>query len=94
MNLIKQALGSAEITSRLEPTARPNWIRNALMGSLTILSKMESVWPGTILVQTLQSTHIKVSTSKEAGKGASLAEVRILLSYIFFRKITGLTLSP
>ena len=41
---------------------------------------------GLHLSGSLGPTHIKVSTSKEAGKAASLAEVRKLKKYIHLNK--------
>ena len=85
MNLIKQALGSAEITSRLEPTGMAKLDKKRPDGIYYYPFKNGKclAWDYTC-PDSSGPTHIKVSTSKEAGKGASLAEVRILLSYIFF----------
>ena len=80
--LIKEALGSAEITSRLEPTGtskldkkRPDGISYYPFKNGRCLA-----WDYTC-PDTLAISHVKKSTSKEAGKAASLAEDKKLKKY-------------
>ena len=80
--LIKEALGSAEITSRLEPTGtskldkkRPDGISYYPYKNGRCLA-----WDYTC-PDTLAISHVKKSTSKEAGKAASLAEDNKLKKY-------------
>jgi hypothetical protein len=80
--LIKQALGSAEITSRLEPKGtsiqdrkRPDGISYFPFKNGRCLA-----WEYTC-PDTLARTHIKKSTSTEAGKAASRAEDGKLRKY-------------
>ena len=80
--LIKEALGSAEITSRLEPTGtskldkkRPDGISYYPYKNGRCLA-----WDYTC-PDTLAISHVKKSTSKEAGKAASLAEDKKLKKY-------------
>ena len=80
--LIKQALGSAEITSRLEPTGtskldkkRPDGISYYPYKNGRCLA-----WDYTC-PDTLAISHVKKSTSKEADKAASLAEDKKFRKY-------------
>ena len=85
--LIKQALGSAEITSRLEPTGTSKFDKKRPDGISYYPYKNGRclAWDYTC-PDTLAISHVKKSTSKEAGKAASLAEDKKFRKYRHLNK--------